>query len=103
MNETVALVVGAGEGHRFGGKVPKQYCPLSGVAVMRRSLLAFLEHPDVTMVRAVIHPGHGDLYHQAAQGLDLLIQSVHPGNQSGIGVHVRVRCEQALNLTKHYQ
>ncbi|MEE3050941.1 MAG: bifunctional 2-C-methyl-D-erythritol 4-phosphate cytidylyltransferase/2-C-methyl-D-erythritol 2,4-cyclodiphosphate synthase [Pseudomonadota bacterium] len=71
MNETVALVVGAGEGRRFGGEVPKQYCPLSGVAVMRRSLLAFLEHPDVTMVRAVIHPGHGDLYHQAAQGLDL--------------------------------
>ena len=55
MNETVALVVGAGEGRRFGGEVPKQYCPLSGVAVMRRSLLAFLEHSDVTMVRAVIH------------------------------------------------
>ena len=71
MNETVALVIGAGEGRRFGGEVPKQYCPLSGVAVMRRSLLAFLEHPDVTMVRAVIHPGHGALYHQAAQGLDL--------------------------------
>ena len=71
MNETVALVVGAGESRRFGGEVPKQYCRLSGVAVMRRSLLAFLEHSDVTMVWAIIHPGHGDLYHQAAQGLDL--------------------------------
>lgn len=78
MNETVALVVGAGEGRRFGGEVPKQYCPLSGVTVMRRSLLAFLEHPDVTMVRAVIHPGHGDLYDQAAQGLDLAAP-VHGG------------------------
>lgn len=78
MNETVALVVGAGEGRRFGGEVPKQYCPLSGVAVMRRSLLAFLQHPDVTAVRAVIHPGHGDPYHQAVQGLDLL-PPVHGG------------------------
>ncbi len=78
MNETVALVVGAGEGRRFGGEVPKQYYPLSGVAVMRRSLLAFLEHPDVTAVRAVIHPGHGDLYDQAVDGLDLL-PPVHGG------------------------
>lgn len=71
MNETVALVVGAGEGSRFGGEVPKQYCTLSGLPVMRRSLLAFIEHPGVTSVRAVIHPGHGDLFEQAAQGLNL--------------------------------
>jgi len=71
MSGTVALVVGAGEGQRFGSDVPKQYHPLAGMAVMRRSLLAFMDHPEVTMVQAVINPNHHDLYDQATQGLAL--------------------------------
>jgi len=71
MNATVALVVGAGEGQRFGGEVPKQYRPLAGQAVMRRSLTAFLDHPEVTAVQAVIHPDHHDLYQEAVLGLSL--------------------------------
>jgi len=71
MNATVALVVGAGEGRRFGGDLPKQYCQLSGLPVMRRSLLAFLDHPQIDTVQAVIHPNHEDLFGEAAQGLDL--------------------------------
>jgi len=65
------LVVGAGEGQRFGGELPKQYHLLAGVAVMRRSLKAFMDHPDVSAVQAVIHPNHHELYDAAAQGLAL--------------------------------
>ena len=71
MGGTVALVVGAGEGQRFGGELPKQYHLLAGVAVMRRSLKAFMDHPDVSVVQAVIHPNHHELYDAAAQGLAL--------------------------------
>lgn len=71
MSQTVALVVGAGEGQRFGGEVPKQYRPLAGHAVLRRSLTAFLDHPEVTAVQAVIHPDHHDLYQDAIRGLSL--------------------------------
>ncbi|MDA1089381.1 MAG: bifunctional 2-C-methyl-D-erythritol 4-phosphate cytidylyltransferase/2-C-methyl-D-erythritol 2,4-cyclodiphosphate synthase [Proteobacteria bacterium] len=71
MGGIVALVVGAGEGQRFGGDIPKQYHLLAGSAVMRRSLLAFIDHPDVTTVQAVIHPNHHDLYTAAVQGLSL--------------------------------
>jgi len=71
MSETVALVVGAGEGRRFGGELPKQYSLLAGLPVMRRSLLAFLSHPEVTTVKAVIHPNHWDLYQEATRGLNL--------------------------------
>ena len=71
MGRTVALVVGAGEGQRFGGELPKQYHLLAGVAVMRRSLKAFMDHPDVSAVQAVIHPNHHELYDAAAQGLAL--------------------------------
>ena len=65
------MVVGAGEGRRFGGEVPKQYQELSGQAILRRSLMAFLEHPEVTAVQAVINPGHHDLYKDAVRGLSL--------------------------------
>ncbi len=71
MSTTVALVVGAGESRRFGGGIPKQYLPLAGEPMMRRSLVAFLGHPGVTTVQAVIHQNHQDFYERAAQGLDL--------------------------------
>ncbi len=71
MSPTVALVVGAGESQRFGGEVPKQYRSLAGHAVLRRSLMAFLDHPEVTAVQAVIHPDHHDLYQDAIRGLSL--------------------------------
>lgn len=71
MSGTVALVVGAGEGRRFGGAVPKQYLPLAGEPIMRRALRAFLAHPQVTSVQAVIDPGHRAHYDAATAGLDL--------------------------------
>jgi len=71
MSSTVALVVGAGEGQRFDGEVPKQYRSLAGQAVLRRSLTVFLDHPEVSAVQAVIHPDHHDLYQDAVQGLTL--------------------------------
>ncbi len=71
MGATVALVVGAGEGLRFGGDVPKQYRQCAGHAVMWRSLKAFLSHPEVSSVQAVIHPSHHGLYDEAVRGLSL--------------------------------
>ncbi len=71
MSVTVALVVGAGEGRRFGGAVPKQYRTLVGEPVMRRALRAFLAHPEVTSVQAVIDPSHRAHYDAATAGLDL--------------------------------
>ncbi len=68
----VALVVGAGRGRRFGGDIPKQYRSLGGVPLLRHTLAAFVDHPAVDSVRAVIHPDDRDLYDDAGQGLDLL-------------------------------
>ena len=69
---TVALIVAAGRGERFGGTLPKQYAGLDGIPVLRRSILAFADHPAVEGVQAVIGPEDGDLYAAAAAGLDLL-------------------------------
>lgn len=72
MTECVALVVGAGQGTRFGGATPKQYLAIAGEPVIRRALRAFLDHPRVGHVRPVIDPGHRDLFLAASAGLACL-------------------------------
>ncbi len=71
MSSTVALIVAAGRGQRFGGSLPKQYMRLAGVPLLRHSLKAFAAHPAVFRVRAVIHPDDRELYDAAAAGLGL--------------------------------
>src|SRR5215213_11471675 len=70
--QTVALIVAAGRGERFGGTLPKQYAGLDGMPVLRRSILAFVNHPSIDGVRAVIGAEDAPLYAGAAAGLDLL-------------------------------
>jgi 2-C-methyl-D-erythritol 4-phosphate cytidylyltransferase/2-C-methyl-D-erythritol 2,4-cyclodiphosphate synthase len=69
---TVALVVAAGRGARFGGTTPKQYLNLAGQPLLRHSLAALTGHPAVDGVRAVIDPDDRAHYDAAAAGLDLL-------------------------------
>jgi len=69
---TLALIVAAGRGQRFGGELPKQYRLLAGRPLLAWSLAAFARHPQVDAVRAVIHPDDRDLYDDAATGLTLL-------------------------------
>jgi 2-C-methyl-D-erythritol 4-phosphate cytidylyltransferase/2-C-methyl-D-erythritol 2,4-cyclodiphosphate synthase len=66
-----AIVVAAGRGHRMGGPIPKQYRELNGLPVLRHTLLAFLRHPHIALVQAVIHPSDRELYDKATHGLDL--------------------------------
>ncbi len=54
MSTTIAIVVGGGTGSRFGGDAPKQYRPLAGRAIFRRSLAAFAAHPSIDGVQPVI-------------------------------------------------
>jgi len=65
---TTALIVAAGHGVRAGEGLPKQYRPLAGVPVLRRSIEAFAKHPAINQVHVVISPEHRDLYDQASRG-----------------------------------
>ena len=71
MTETVALVVAAGRGQRFGGPVPKLYAALAGRPVLAHSLARLAAHPRIDRVQAVIHPDDRALYDRAAAGLGL--------------------------------
>ncbi|MFQ5784171.1 MAG: bifunctional 2-C-methyl-D-erythritol 4-phosphate cytidylyltransferase/2-C-methyl-D-erythritol 2,4-cyclodiphosphate synthase [Alphaproteobacteria bacterium] len=72
MASTIALVVAAGRGRRFGTATPKQYLPLAGRTLLYHSAAAFVRHPDVDRVRVAIHPDDGAVYDAAVAGLDLL-------------------------------
>lgn len=70
--KTIALIVAAGSGTRVGGALPKQYRTLNGMPMLRHSVLAFLNHPEIDMVRVVYNENHQHLYYEAVRDLDLL-------------------------------
>jgi 2-C-methyl-D-erythritol 4-phosphate cytidylyltransferase/2-C-methyl-D-erythritol 2,4-cyclodiphosphate synthase len=72
MASVAAVVVAAGRGLRAGGDMPKQYRRLAGEPAIRASLRLFAQHPEVSMVQAVIHPDDGARFGAAAAGLKLL-------------------------------
>lgn len=63
------LIVAAGRGHRFGGAGPKQYAPLRGEPLLRRTLAAFAAHPGIDAIAVAIHPDDRSLFEDAARGL----------------------------------
>ncbi|MGO9362942.1 MAG: 2-C-methyl-D-erythritol 4-phosphate cytidylyltransferase, partial [Rhodomicrobium sp.] len=82
-NSNAALIVAGGSGVRAGlqqGR-PKQYCAVSGRAVLRRTVCAFLEHPDIHYVLVVFRAGDEALYHESLAGLSSgkLLQPVPGG------------------------
>jgi 2-C-methyl-D-erythritol 4-phosphate cytidylyltransferase / 2-C-methyl-D-erythritol 2,4-cyclodiphosphate synthase len=78
MSRCIALVVAAGRGSRFGPGAPKQYRLLVGKPILRRTLAAFVAHPSIDAVRAVIHADDHALYQQAV-GTMLLLPPVEGG------------------------
>ncbi len=69
---TIALIVAAGRGVRAGGNVPKQYRPIAGIPLLRRTVTAFVHHPNVDAVKVMIGAGDDEAYADALAGLDLL-------------------------------
>jgi 2-C-methyl-D-erythritol 4-phosphate cytidylyltransferase/2-C-methyl-D-erythritol 2,4-cyclodiphosphate synthase len=72
MTDVAVVVVAAGRGTRAGGDRPKQFRPIGGDPMLRRTLSMFVAHPMVDVVQPVIHPDDGDLYRDAAATLATL-------------------------------
>jgi 2-C-methyl-D-erythritol 4-phosphate cytidylyltransferase/2-C-methyl-D-erythritol 2,4-cyclodiphosphate synthase len=64
-----ALIVAAGRGERASGDVPKQYRPLAGRPMLRRSIEPFAHLP---LIQVVIGTYHHEHYVAAVEGLSLL-------------------------------
>jgi 2-C-methyl-D-erythritol 4-phosphate cytidylyltransferase / 2-C-methyl-D-erythritol 2,4-cyclodiphosphate synthase len=77
--KVAAVIVAAGRGHRAGGDMPKQYREIAGEPVIRPTLAAFLGHPQIAAVQAVIHPDDEDIFRAATDGLEPLLPPVPGG------------------------
>lgn len=66
-----AVIVAGGSGLRAGGERPKQYQLIGGRPVIWWTCRAFLEHPAVSHVQAVIGEGHEAMFEEAIDGLPL--------------------------------
>ena len=64
---TAAIIVAAGRGSRAGEGLPKQYRRLGPDPVLAWTARAFLGHPGIDRVQAVIHPDDRDLYEAVAR------------------------------------
>ena len=71
MPNVAGLIVAGGSGSRAGGHLPKQYRPLVGVPMLRRSVESFLACAAVSTVQVVIGNGHEPEYRGATAGLCL--------------------------------
>ena len=78
MTGTLALIVAGGRGVRAGGDIPKQYRPLAGVPLLRRTVEQFAGHSGIDDICVVIHPDDRALFDAAMDGLTLL-PPVHGG------------------------
>ena len=67
MPRTAILIVAAGKGERAGGSTPKQYAPLFGQPMLRRSVEAFAGRRD-TIVQVVIGPNQEAQFRAATVG-----------------------------------
>lgn len=68
----IALIVAAGRGSRLSGELPKQYLPLAGKPILRRTIKTLSHHPSIDYVRVVIHPDDIELYKEAIEGVAIL-------------------------------
>jgi 2-C-methyl-D-erythritol 4-phosphate cytidylyltransferase/2-C-methyl-D-erythritol 2,4-cyclodiphosphate synthase len=76
------IVVAAGRGERAtatGDQSPKQYRRLGGIAVLSRTLGAFLRRDDISWVVPVINAEHGDRYSALGLSGDRLLPPVNGG------------------------
>jgi 2-C-methyl-D-erythritol 4-phosphate cytidylyltransferase/2-C-methyl-D-erythritol 2,4-cyclodiphosphate synthase len=74
-----AIIVAAGRGERAGGGIPKQYRAIAGEPMIRPTLFAFLNHPQIDLVLPVIHPDDDGIYRESIAGLAKLPPPVPGG------------------------
>jgi 2-C-methyl-D-erythritol 4-phosphate cytidylyltransferase/2-C-methyl-D-erythritol 2,4-cyclodiphosphate synthase len=72
MTGVAAVIVAAGRGTRAGGNLPKQFRPIGGQTMLRRTLSMFVEHGKVRFVQPVIGREDSDRFRDSAAGIDLL-------------------------------
>jgi 2-C-methyl-D-erythritol 4-phosphate cytidylyltransferase / 2-C-methyl-D-erythritol 2,4-cyclodiphosphate synthase len=69
--ETIAILVAAGKSERMQSDMPKPYLQLGGDSLLRQTVKAFLDHPDIDGVRVVIRREHHGYYKANVEGFTM--------------------------------
>ena len=77
--KVAAVIVAAGRGYRAGGDLPKQYRRIGGEPVIRPTLAAFADHPQIGAIQPVIHVADAALFEAASKGMPRLLAAVPGG------------------------
>jgi 2-C-methyl-D-erythritol 4-phosphate cytidylyltransferase/2-C-methyl-D-erythritol 2,4-cyclodiphosphate synthase len=93
--KVAVVVVAGGRGYRAGGDVPKQYRTIGGEPVIRPTLAAFLDHPQIGAVQPVIHPDDETAFRAATAGLGNLLPPVRGGATRQASVRAGLEALQA--------
>ncbi len=72
MTGCAVLILSGGSGVRFSTKIPKQYCNLGNKTIIRHAIDAFLEHPEIDVIRVVRRPQDKHLYEESVTGISIL-------------------------------
>jgi 2-C-methyl-D-erythritol 4-phosphate cytidylyltransferase / 2-C-methyl-D-erythritol 2,4-cyclodiphosphate synthase len=100
MTSTAAIIVAAGSGSRAGDGLPKQYRMVAGKPMLRHSVEAFSQHPDIEHIIVVI--GEGQLEHAKDVLSGLTISSyVLGGETRRDSVHNGLKHTDADNVLIH--
>ena len=76
----MAVVVAGGRGTRARTSRPKQYTSLAGLPVLRHTVTALTDHPQIDAVQVVIGENDRDLYEEAVRGLPKMLPPVTGGD-----------------------
>ncbi|SER31789.1 2-C-methyl-D-erythritol 2,4-cyclodiphosphate synthase [Faunimonas pinastri] len=95
--EIVALIVAAGRGTRSGQSLPKQYVPVAGKPLLRRTIEALQAEQRIGTIAVVIHPGDRSLYDDAVVGLRGLLDPVPGGDTRQESVRLGLQALKAAS------
>lgn len=92
-----AVIVAGGSGTRFGGDLPKQYHSLNGKAILQQTIEAFLIHPEITHVTAVIGANDYEYYESFISKDEKLLPPVVGGPTRQASVFEGLKALKGLN------
>ena len=71
-SKNIALILAAGSGQRVGHDKPKQYVHLASEPILKHTINAFINHPDIDYIQIVYNPKDIKLYNKSVEGLNIL-------------------------------
>lgn len=82
MNKTIAIILASGNGSRFGGELPKQYCDMSGRPLLMHTIGCFSKEMPASSILLVIDSRMEDLWRELCRKHNFASPRITSGGKS---------------------